>query len=72
MPVRLKNRSLSLLTVELNSGDSVHLAPDETSTVLDDREVAENPWIAKLERRQSLDVEAVDDKPRRGRKGGRS
>jgi hypothetical protein len=72
VPVRLRNRSFSLLTVELNSGDSVHLAPDETSAVLDDREVDENPWIAKLEGRQAVEVEPVADKPSRGRKGGRS
>jgi hypothetical protein len=71
VPVRLKNRSFSLLTVELNSGDSVHLAPDETSAVLDDREVDENQWIAKLEGRQALEVEPVAAKPSR-RKGGRS
>jgi hypothetical protein len=57
MPVRLTNRSPMLLTVELNSGDSVHLAPDETSAPIDEREVDDNRWVTKLEQRNALAVE---------------
>jgi hypothetical protein len=77
MPVRLTNRSLMLLTVELNSGDSVHLAPDETSTLIDEREVDDNRWVAKLEQRDALAVEragppkpAARTKPKAKAKGG--
>jgi len=66
-----------LLTVELNSGDSVHLAPDETSAPIDEREVDDNRWVAKLERRVALAVErvgppkrAAKTKPKAKAKGG--
>jgi hypothetical protein len=75
MPVRLRNRSFTLLTVELNSGDSVHLAPDETSRELDDIEVRDNPWIAKLERRAAVTVETAQRRTpprRRGRTSTRT
>ncbi|MBN1203485.1 MAG: hypothetical protein JXB05_00990 [Myxococcaceae bacterium] len=56
MPVRLTNHSRSLLTVTLNSGESVHLAPDESSQPLAELEVDNNPWVKKLLDRHWLAV----------------
>lgn len=48
MPVRIINRSRGLLIVELNSGDTLHLAPSETSPPLQDIEVTANRWVERL------------------------
>ena len=48
MPATLTNKSRSLVTVELKSGDWIHLAPGETSGPIDDVEVHENDRLAKL------------------------
>jgi hypothetical protein len=61
MPIRIRNRSPILLTVELNSGDSVHLAPDQTSRELPDVEVQANPWLDRLERTEMVTVQSADE-----------
>ena len=48
MPVTIKNKSRSLITLELNTGDWLHLAPGETSRTLEDFEVRENRYLTKL------------------------
>jgi hypothetical protein len=48
MPATLTNKSRSLVTVELKSGEWVHLAPGETSRLIDDVEVHQNDRLAKL------------------------
>lgn len=48
MPVRITNLSSGLLTVELNSGESLYLAPSETSQSLHDLEVTGNRWVQRL------------------------
>ena len=48
MPATLTNKSRSLLTVELKSGEWVHLAPGETSGPIDDVEVTQNDRLTKL------------------------
>jgi hypothetical protein len=54
MPVTLTNRSRGLLTLELNTGRWIHLAPGETSRPLKDYEVSDNRHIRKLAERQVL------------------
>ena len=48
MPVRVINRSRNLITVPLNSGEALHLAPGESSRALEDVEVDHNGWVAEL------------------------
>jgi hypothetical protein len=48
MPATLTNKSRSLVTVELKSGEWVHLAPGETSGPIDDVEVTQNDRLTKL------------------------
>jgi hypothetical protein len=62
MPVRLTNRSRGLLTVELNSGASVHLAPGETSASIADVLTQDNAMIEKLRDRAVLGVQ--ESRPR--------
>jgi hypothetical protein len=45
---RITNRSGALLTVSLNTGESVHLAPGETSGPVPEYETRDNPWLEKL------------------------
>jgi hypothetical protein len=56
MPVQITNLSPSLVTVPLNSGDSIHLAPKERSWKIDEVEVADNPWLEELQRRHLVAV----------------
>ena len=48
MPATLTNKSRALVTVELKSGEWVHLAPGETSGPIDDVEVTQNDRLTKL------------------------
>ena len=48
MPATLTNKSRSLVTVELKSGEWIHLAPGETSGPIDDVEVHENDRLTRL------------------------
>jgi hypothetical protein len=57
MPVRITNLSSGLLTLELNSGESLYLAPSETSRSLPDLEVTGNRWIQRLLDRDLVAVE---------------
>jgi hypothetical protein len=65
MRFRITNRSRGLVTVQLNTGDSVHLAPGEQSEPIPDYETDGNPWLAKLVDRQLASVER--DAPARRR-----
>jgi hypothetical protein len=72
VPVRITNRSRGLLTLELNSGTSLHLAPGETSEPLAELEVDGNRWVRKLLDRDQVRVEQSDEpKPRGTRRSGR-
>jgi hypothetical protein len=57
MPVRITNLSPGLLTLELNSGESLYLAPSETSRSLPDLEVTGNRWVQRLLDRDLIAVE---------------
>ena len=51
MAVQVTNLSRSLLTIQLNSGESIHLAPKERSRTIDEFEIADNRWLDELQRR---------------------
>jgi hypothetical protein len=57
MPVRIINLSSGLLTLELNSGEALHLAPSETSGSLPDLEVTGNRPVQRLLDRDLIAVE---------------
>jgi hypothetical protein len=67
VPVRITNRSRGLLTLELNSGASLYLAPGEMSGPLAELEVADNQWVQRLLDRDQVQVEQVKDVPGPGR-----
>jgi hypothetical protein len=74
VPVRITNRSRGLLTIELNSGTSLHLAPGETSGALEELEVDGNRWVQKLLDGDEVKVDQADrpkPKPRGTRRSGR-
>lgn len=48
MPVRIRNRSRHLVTVELNTRETVHLAPNEVSRALEEYELLGNRQLEKL------------------------
>jgi len=48
MAYKIANHAKHLLIVELNSGETVHLAPDELSNSIEDVEIDGNEKVAKL------------------------
>jgi hypothetical protein len=66
MAIRIKNRSRHLVTVELNTRQTIHLAPQNVSRVLEDYESRDNPQIQKLLSRneiETLDAETATGAP---------
>jgi hypothetical protein len=80
MAVQVTNLSRSLVTIPLNTGESIHLAPDERSRDIDSVEIADNRWLDELQRRHLVAVRRVgpgaerakSPRPRRGRAARRS
>ncbi len=60
MPVALTNKSRTLVTVELKSGEWIHLAPGETSRPIDDVEVRQNDRVEKLIAQKAIVVSGVE------------
>jgi hypothetical protein len=58
--VILENRSPYLMLVTLNSGRTLHLAPDEASSAIDDGEVNGNAKVDKLASAGQLAVHMVE------------
>jgi hypothetical protein len=56
MPVTVTNKSRALVTLELNTGNWIHLAPGETSRSLEDYEVRDNRYVQKLADRRVVAV----------------
>lgn len=46
--MKIKNTSLQVLVIPLNSGRAIHLAPEEASELLSEEEVTNNPTVKKL------------------------
>jgi hypothetical protein len=59
MAVQVTNLSRSLVTVPLNTGESIHLAPKERSREIDEIEIADNRWLDELQRRHLVAVRPV-------------
>jgi hypothetical protein len=59
MPVQIVNLSRSLVTVPLNTGESIHLAPKEGSREIDEVEIADNRWLEELQRRHLIAVQSA-------------
>jgi hypothetical protein len=55
----IKNRTRRLLTLTLNSGDTVHLAPGEKSRPLSEIETKNNTKIERLSREGCIETTAV-------------
>ncbi len=51
MSSTIKNLSKQLLIIPLNSGESIHLAPGETSRPIEDYEMKDNAKSQKLAKR---------------------
>jgi hypothetical protein len=78
MPATLTNKSRSLVTVELKSGEWIHLAPGETSDPIDDVEVHQNDRLTRLIDRKLVALARPDaehgakaEEPRRERSSKR-
>jgi hypothetical protein len=65
MADRITNRTGALLTIGLNTGDSLHLAPGETSGDVPEYETQGNPWLEKLVDRGQAAVERAPAAARR-------
>jgi hypothetical protein len=72
MSVQIRNVSNGLVSVELNSGTTVHLAPGERSGELEQFEVDDNYWVQTLRERGRVTVEASGTAPARGRERHRA
>jgi hypothetical protein len=59
MRVTLTNKSSALVTLELNTGSWIHLAPGETSRALEGYEVRDNRYVRKLSDRRTVVVTVV-------------
>ena len=59
MPVQVTNLSRSLVTIPLNTGESIHLAPNECSREIDGIEIADNRWLDQLQRQHLVAVRPV-------------
>ena len=56
--VRITNQGRGLVTIGLNSGDSLMLAPGETSEPIEEYDTVNNPWVEKLVERGLATVES--------------
>ncbi len=70
MSVHIRNVSTGLVSVELNSGDTLHLAPGELSGELEQYEVSDNYWVHLLRERGQVALEPSTT--RRGRERQRA
>jgi len=62
MSVTIKNKTRQLLTLTLNSGETVHLAPGEVSQHLNEIETANNAKIQRLSNEGMVETAVVPDK----------
>jgi hypothetical protein len=76
MPFKIQSRSNSLLILQLNTGNTIHLAPGESAPV-SDLEISGNEKINKLRRsgivaiEESPDVEVDDSRKKPDKKSGK-
>jgi hypothetical protein len=58
----IKNKTRQLMTVTLNSGETLHLAPDEVSQPLSEIETANNAKIQRLSNEGMIETAIISDK----------
>ncbi len=58
--IRLRNRTRHLVTVELNTRETIHLAPDEVSRGIEAYEAKDNLQLQKLVASHEIDSVEVD------------
>ena len=68
MSVHITNVSSGPVSVELNTGDTVHLAPGETSRAVGEYEVGDNTWIRMLRDRGHITLNPAAEAAQSGRK----
>jgi hypothetical protein len=68
MPVHITNVSNTLVSVELNSGSTLHLAPGERSAAIDPFEVDDNQWIRTLGEQGRVTLDSPGAQAARGRR----
>jgi hypothetical protein len=64
MTVKLANRAKHLVIVPLNSGDTIHLAPHETSRPIEEVEIQHNGAVEKLVRGNFIALTGSESEPR--------
>jgi len=62
MSLTIKNKTRQLLTVTLNSGETLHLAPGEASHLLSEIETANNAKIQRLSNEGMIETAIISDK----------
>jgi|RhiMethySRZTD1v2_1073278.scaffolds.fasta_scaffold923024_2 hypothetical protein len=62
MSLMIKNKTRQLMTVTLNSGETLHLAPDEVSQPLSEIETANNAKIQRLSNEGMIETAIISDK----------
>ena len=66
MAIRLRNRTTHLVTVELNTRETIHLAPREESRPIEEYESRDNLQLQKLIDSHEIDsceIESDDEAP---------
>jgi hypothetical protein len=63
LAIRIRNRTGHLVTVELNTRETIHLAPDEVSRPIEEYEAKDNRQLHKLIDRHEIDS-SEDEAPR--------
>jgi hypothetical protein len=62
MSLMIKNKTRQLMTVTLNSGETLHLAPGEVSQPLGEIETANNAKIQRLSNEGMIETAIISDK----------
>jgi hypothetical protein len=62
MSLRIKNKTKQLMTVTLNSGETLHLAPGEASQPLSEIETANNAKLQRLSKEGMIETAIISDK----------
>ncbi|MET8051918.1 MULTISPECIES: hypothetical protein [unclassified Streptosporangium] len=72
MSVHITNVWDGLVSVELNSGTTVHLAPGECSGPIEEFETGGNQWLGLLQERGRVMLDPAEADPGRGRERRRA
>jgi hypothetical protein len=62
MSLMIKNKTRQLMTVTLNSGETLHLAPGEVSQPLSEIETANNTKIQRLSNEGMIETAVISEK----------